>query len=400
MNIEETADDVLTLDDAAWEQVVQATGGAAAPCYQCGVCTASCPWGLVRQEPVSVRKLIRSAQLGIDGWGDALWLCTTCGLCEERCPRGVPITDIIRSLRGISWRRRQEPAGLRNLLWGVYWDGNPWGRPPSQRNQWADELDLPRFSAGDEVLYYVGCTASYDRRMQKIARSLVTLFREAGVSFGTLGDDEPCCGESVASVGNREYAQEIIDRNAKLFEDVGASTVVTTSPHCYEMFARRYPNLSGRFKPLHYTQYVAQLIDQGRLSFEHELQMRVTYHDPCYLGRHSGVYDEPRRILEAIPGIELVEMEHNRAEALCCGGGGGRMWTETPAGERFADLRAIEAAKTEAEALVTACSFCISCLDDSMKTSGTEMPVFDVSEIAVMALNAKPAEAEPVGTPA
>lgn len=387
----------IVLDDEAWERVIRITNGAAAPCYQCGVCTATCPWGLVKDEPINVRTIIRRAQLGIDGWDDALWLCTTCGFCEERCPRGVPIIDVILSLRGVNWRKREEPRHLRSLLWGVYWDGNPWGRPPSQRSQWAQELDVPEFSAEDEILYYVGCTATYDRRMQKIARSLVTLFREAGVRFGTLGDREPCCGEAVASVGHHEYAQEIIARNSKLFEEAGVATVVTTSPHCFEMFANRYPDLSGRFRPLHYTQFLAQLIDQGRLRFEQPLPMRVTYHDPCYLGRRSGIYEEPRRILEAIPGVELVEMGHHRAEALCCGGGGGRMWTETAAGERFSDLRAREAAETEAEALVTSCSFCISCLDDSMKTAGVTMSVLDVSEVAVMALTAQPAEAEAVG---
>src|SRR3990172_531886 len=310
--------DVLTLDDDVWERVVRATSGAAAPCYQCGFCTAICPWGLVKQEPVSIRKLARRAQMGGDGWDEALWLCTTCALCEEGCPRAVPITDVIVSLRGLSWRQRQEPRHLRSLLWGVYWDGNPWGRPPSQRSRWARDLDIPRFSPGDEVLYYVGCTASYDRRMQKIARSLVALFREAGVRFGTLGDEEPCCGEAVTSVGHRDYAGEIIDRNSKLFEAAGVTTVVTTSPHCFEIFARRYPNLSGRFRPLHYSQFLAQLIDEGRLSFGAPLPMRVTYHDPCYLGRRSGVYEEARRVLEAIPGVELVEMAHNRVNALCC----------------------------------------------------------------------------------
>jgi Fe-S oxidoreductase len=334
--------------------------------------------------------------LGIEGWDEALWLCTTCALCEEGCPRGVPISEVILSLRNLSWRQRQEPRHLRSLLWGVYWNGNPWGRPPSQRSAWARDLDISPFSPEDEILYYVGCTASSDRRMQKIARSLVTLFREAGVRFGTLGDQEPCCGEGVASVGHRDYAQEIIDRNARLFDEAGVTTVVTTSPHCFEMFARRYPNRSGRFRPLHYTQFLSQLIEAGRLRFEQSLPMRVTYHDPCYLGRRSGVYDEPRRILEAIPGLELVEMAHNRAQALCCGGGGGRMWTETPAGERFADLRAQEAAETKAEALVTACSFCISCLDDSLKAARLPQRVLDVSEVAVMALRAQPAEAATV----
>lgn len=388
----------ILLDDEAWERVVRVTNGAAAPCYQCGVCTAICPWGLVKKEPVSVRKLIREAQLGTPGWDEAIWLCTTCKLCEDRCPRGVPVGEVMLALRNLAWKDRREPRHYRSLLWGEYWDGNPWGRPPSQRTKWAAGLELPEFSAADhELLYYVGCTASYDRRMQRLARAIVSLLRGAGVSFGTLGDSEPCCGDAVRSVGHREYAQEIAAKTAQVFQDAGVATVITTSPHCFDMFAEQYPRYSGSFRPLHYTQYLWELIEGGRLRLEQPTNMRVTYHDPCYLGRHHQIYEEPRQILASIPGIELVEMEHNRGEALCCGAGGGRMWTETVAGERFSDIRAKEAGETGAEAIVTACSFCISCLEDSVKTIGLEgMRVLDVSEVAAMALKAQPVEAQAV----
>jgi len=384
----------LLLDDEAWERVVRVTNGAAAPCFQCGVCTAICPRGLVKDETVSIRKLIREAQLGTEGWEEALWLCTTCKQCEELCPRAVPISQVILALRNLAWKDRREPRNYRPLLWGEYWDGNPWGRPPSQRTVWAAGLELPQFSAAEhELLYYVGCTASYDRRMQRLARAIVSLLRAAGVSFGVLGEREPCCGDAVKSVGHREYAQQIAAQSAQVFQDAGAGTIITTSPHCFDMFDQYYPRYSGSFRPLHYTQYLWELIEGGRLRFEQPVNMRVTYHDPCYLGRHHQIYEEPRQILASIPGIELVEMEHNRQWALCCGGGGGRMWTETAAGERFSDLRAREAGDTGAEAIVTACSFCISCLEDSLKTTGLEgMRVFDVSEVAAMALKAQPVE--------
>ncbi len=386
----------ILLDDEVWERVNRITGGAAAPCFQCGVCTAICPWGLVKNEPVSIRKFIREAQMGTPGWDEALWLCTTCGLCEERCPRGVPISDVILALRNLAWKERREPREYRALLWGEYWDNNPWGRPPSQRTTWAAGLELPEFSAADhELLYYVGCTASYDRRMQRLARAIVSLLRGAGVPFGTMGEAEPCCGDAVRSVGHGEYAREIAAHSAQLFQDAGVATLITTSPHCFDMFAEQYPRYSDGFRPLHYTQYLAELLQGSRLSLEQPVNMRVTYHDPCYLGRHHQIYEEPRQILAAIPGIELVEMEHNREEALCCGAGGGRMWTETAAGERFSDIRAREAGETGAEAIVTACSFCISCLEDSLKTTGLEgMRVFDVSEVAAMALKPQPAEAQ------
>jgi Fe-S oxidoreductase len=385
----------ILLDDEAWERVVSITNGAAAPCFQCGVCTAICPWGLVKDEVVNVRKLIREAQLGTPEWDEAIWLCTTCKLCEERCPRGVPISEVILALRNLAWKERREPRHYRSLLWGEYWDANPWGRPPSQRTTWAAGLELPEFSAADhELLYYVGCTASYDRRMQRLARGIVSLLRGAGVSFGTLADSEPCCGDAVRSVGHHDFAQEIAAKSAQLFQEAGVGTVITTSPHCFDMFAEQYPHISDGFRPLHYTQYLWELMEGGRLRLEKPVKMRVTYHDPCYLGRHHQIYEEPRQILAGIPGIELVEMEHNREEALCCGAGGGRMWTETAAGERFSDIRAKEAGETGAEAIVTACSFCISCLEDSLKTTGLEgMRVLDVSEVAALALKPQPAKA-------
>lgn len=393
---------LCVLDDRLWEEVAQATRGAAAPCFGCGVCTAICPWGLVRKEPVSVRLLIRHAQLGTGGWDRAIWLCTTCGLCESRCPRGVPVSEVMVALRGLAWKKREAPKGLATVLWDVHWDGNPWGQPPSRREAWARGLDLKPFSADDEVLFYVGCTAAYDRRSQKIARSLVALLRAAGVRFGIL-PDEPCCGESVRMLGQEAYLAELVETNTKRFQEAGVRTLVTVSPHCLDMFRNHYPAWDG-FRPLHYTEYLAEVLEAGRLRFSQELSATVTYHDPCYLGRRHGIYDPPRRLLSAIPGVRLVELASNREEALCCGGGGGRMWLETEAGERFANLRIREAEQTGADWLATSCPFCILCLEDSARVIGTNrLQVADVTELAVRALGASAlsatAEAKGVGSP-
>lgn len=377
-------DEVITLDDALWERVMAATDGAVAPCYQCGVCTAICPWGLVKEEPLSVRALIRRAQLGVGQDGE-VWWCTTCRQCETLCPRGVPIADVMLALRRLAWQDQQVPSGLSSVMWALYWDGNPWRRPPSQRSAWTRGLEVEPFAPTDEVMFYTGCTASYDNRAQKVARALVTLLRTAGVSFGALGDGEPCCGDAAYALGQHDYLEQIVAANAQRFAEAGVGTIVTVSPHCYDMFLHHYPARDG-FRPLHYTQYLALLLEEGRLQFASTYRARVTFHDPCYLGRRNAVYDPPRRVLAAIPGVEVVEMPRSREAALCCGGGGGRMWMETAAGERFADLRVREAVETGADVLVTACPHCIACLEDSLRQSGSPMRVMDVAELAAAAL--------------
>ncbi len=386
------APEPILLDDANWDRVLEATGNRAAACFQCGTCTAVCPWGLVAGPSIGVRSVIRQAQLGIPGWTNEVWRCTTCGACEAACPHSVPIGEVMLGLRSLAWQERKLPEGLPGMLWDVYWDGNPWGRPPSERSRWAAGLDIPRFdSAKHEVMLYIGCTASYDRRAQKIARSVVSLLRTAGVTFGTLGDDEPCCGDPVRSVGNDAYLQEIVKANAGLFLESGVTHVVTVSPHCYDTFARCYPDLDGKFRPQHYTQFVAELVAQGRLAFEGLAGESVTFHDPCYLARHHDETEAPRSVIGAIEGLELREMSRSRSETLCCGGGGGRMWMETAAGERFADSRVREAAATGASVLATTCPHCVACLEDGISVTKTQnLKLMELSELATLARPYRP----------
>jgi len=286
------------------------------------------------------------------------------------------------------WKRRNVVEGLPSILWSIYWNNNPWFQPPSQRTQWAAALNLPDFDAKNhEILFYVGCTASYDRRAQKVARALVQLLREAEIPFGTLGEDEPCCGETVLSLGHKPYFEELSQNATLIFQDRGVGKLVAISPHCYDAFLNHYPHVNEVFEPYHYTQYLMKVIEEDRLQLPRSLDCKVTFHDPCYLGRKNQAYDPPRQVLETIPGVTLVEMEHTGLDALCCGGGGGRMWMETPVGERFSDLRVQEAAATGASIIATACPFCIACLEDSIKALSIEgLEVLDVAEIAVQAL--------------
>jgi Fe-S oxidoreductase len=385
---------VLDLDWARWEHLMDATHGAAAACFQCGVCSATCPWGLVQKEPLNLRKVMHRTQLGLDGHTQDLWLCTTCAACEALCPRGVSPDDVILPLRQLAWKDRAAPKGLSNVMWDLQFDGNPWGQPPSARSDWAKGLTIKRFEPTDEALYYVGCTSSYDPRMRKVARAIAETLQAADVAFGTFGDDEPCCGDPVRGLGQLEYLEDLVGRNTELFRGAGVQRLVTTSPHCFDMFRNEYPGLKD-VEVLHYTQYLAQLLREGRLRLEDLLNMkvggersaplRVTFHDPCYLGRHNQEYEAPRELLAAIPGLEVVEMEASRVFGLCCGGGGGRMFMETEAGERFADLRVDQATDTGAEVLVTACPHCITCLEDAARGTG-RLKVLDVAELVRMAV--------------
>lgn len=376
------------IDDDLWERLIERTGGAAALCFQCGVCTATCPWGLVRREPLTVRSLIRQAQLGVQAGNGSLWLCTTCAQCEALCPRGVDIPQVMRALRSLAWERREPQVGLPSLLWSIFWNNNPWQQPPSQRAAWSQDLDIPEFDPNlHEVLLYIGCTASYDQRAQKIAIALARVLNSVGVKFGTLGEDEPCCGEAALSVGHLDYFEQVAGQTARIFKERGANSVVTISPHCYDVFQNHYPEISPDFKALHYTQYLSRLLEEGRLEFQRSLDAQVTFQDPCYLGRINHEFSAPRKILGSIPGMLLVEMEHSAEDGLCCGGGGGRMWMETPRGERFSDLRLEQAQETGASLLVTACPFCITCLEDSLKSQPSiPMQVLDIAELAALTL--------------
>ena len=379
----------VVLDDALWEEMCQRNSWAPMACYQCGTCTATCPWGLVRGKPLSVRSLLHESQLGFTNGAAAadLWLCTSCRACEARCPRGVEIVDSIFALRGAAHSRHDAPEALEQALWGIYEEGNPWAGRRTDRRKWASGLGVKDAREGVDVVLYVGCTASYDPRIQRVAKAIVRLFQAADLDFGILGSAESCCGDVVHSMGESAFLEELVEKNAQALAPAGASSVVTLSPHCLVAQRRIYPQFGVELPVRHYTEVLAELIGEGRLPLTQPAGVRVTYHDPCFLGRQEGLYDPPRAILEAIPDLELVEMPSTRENALCCGGGAGRMWLETKKGERLSDLRVGEAQTTEASVLATACPNCIQNFEDSLKTGRDEaLDVLDVAELAAAAL--------------
>ena len=358
-------------------------------CMQCGMCAGSCPWRIV-DGPFNVRRLIRMAQLGVEGYesDDILYGCTTCNKCVLKCPRGVTIIDVVKAMRAMIAETGAIPGVLRTATGSVHSNGNPWSEPREKRTAWMEGLDVPTFEEGTEYLLFVCCTSAYDARSQNISKAMVKVLSAAGVSFGVIGEEENCCSESVRKIGDEALFMNTAEKNIKLYKEKGVKKIISTSPHCYYTFTEEYPELGGDFEVIHYTQLLAGLLEEGKLKLSSTLNKKVTYHDPCYLGRHSDIYDEPRALISAVTGGNLVEMKRVRHESLCCGAGGGRLWMETKPEWRFSDVRIHEACETGAPVLATACPYCISMLEDSRKTVNKEdeIEIKDISELVAEVL--------------
>jgi len=354
-------------------------------CYQCGKCDTVCPWNKVRR--FSMRKLIREAAFGlIEIETEEIWRCTTCGKCPQKCPRDVKQINNMIALRKLATGYGVFPAAVkpvRTASAGLTAEGNPFGGERSKRAEWAEGLAVKTFTEGMEVLYFPGCYLSYDPRLKKVAVSTAKILKKAGVDFGILGSKENCCGESIRKTGNEALFKRLARENIKTFIDKGVKKILVSSPHCYHTFKNEYPEFNVNFEIVHISQYLFELINEGRLQISKDYVKKVIYHDPCYLGRHNGIYDEPRGVLNKIPGLELMEMSESRQESLCCGMGGGRIWMETPKSERFSNLRLEEAIGVGAEVLVTSCPYCITNFEDSRLVLNCEevIQVKDITEI-------------------
>ena len=354
-------------------------------CYQCGTCDAVCPWNHVRQ--FLVRRIVNQAKFGVVPFeSEDIWICATCGRCPQRCPRGVEIIDVMRALRRLMIPDGVVPASipsLRSVMTNYASVGNPWGQEPDDRAKWAQDLGVKEFDEETELLYFPCCYPSYDPRLRKIAQATATILNKAEVDFGILGSKEQCCGESIRKAGNETLFKRLARENIKTFVEHGVKKILLSSPHCFHTFKNEYPEFKASFEVVHMSQYVFELINEGRLPITKEYGKKVTYHDPCYLGRHNGIYDEPRAILQKIPGLDLVEMADAREDSLCCGMGGGRIWMETEKNERFSNLRIEQAIAVEAEVLATFCPYCVFALEDSrlVTNHADDIEVKDITEI-------------------
>ena len=447
MDMENVSEDTIFgaghIEDLSWKQLLDTL-----TCTECGRCQDACPaWNTGK--PLSPKLLImglrdnlfesaprlvgagktgkgevgEGAEGGPAGGGpsvaevptlvpgtidpDVLWSCLTCGACVEACPVDIEHVDTIVEMRRYEVLMESRfPAEAGLMLRNIENQGDPWGLGRSKRTEWTDELDfeVPVISGTipDEIeyLYWVGCAGALDERARKATQATARLLHRAGVKFGILGPRESCTGDPARRLGNEYLYQEMGKANIETLNEAGAKKVVASCPHCFNSLSREYPDLGGNFEVIHHSMLLSHLIETGKLT-SGSLDAKVTYHDPCYLGRHNRVFDEPRQVLDSIAGVEQIEMKRCREKSFCCGAGGARMWMEEDIGKRVNLERTDEALTTGADVVSTACPYCLIMLDDAVRARSREddVRVMDVSQVMEASLGGSASlRAEPVDT--
>jgi Fe-S oxidoreductase len=381
-------------------------------CVACGRCQDACP-AYEAGKPLSPRNVVQDLAVAINVASsrndlqtpllpggviaqETIWSCTTCGACTDICPLGISpmrmITDMRRNLIGEGALRGSPASALQKTDRA----GNPWGMSAQERVGWAAGLNVPLASEHPdfEVLYWVGCAAAYDRRAQKIARSVVRLLHAANVNFAVLGSEERCTGESARRMGDELLFQQLAEQNVQTLASRGARRIVAHCPHCVNSLRHDYPQVGGEYQVAHHSQLLEELIAAGRLptlSHSNSSGKPVAYHDPCYLARANDITESPRAVIAASvnsPELPVIELPRNRRNTSCCGGGGGRMWFDDAPAERVGQSRVREIAESSAQTIAVSCPFCLIMLGDGLAAQKPGVEVRDIAELLVDAIDA------------
>ena len=380
-----------TMKDLGWEQLLDTYA-----CIMCMRCQEVCP-------AYNTGKVLSPAALEINkryhlnhGGGldvpmteliseEAVWACTSCGACVDICPVGnEPMRDILEVRSNLSMMESKFPKQLENAFKGMERNANPWNVSQADRMKWADGLNVPTIEKNPEpeILWWVGCAAATDARAQKTAQAFAKILNAAGVSYAVLGQNEQCTGDSARRAGREDIFFGLASANVEILNEVHPKRIVTTCPHCLHTLKNEYPAFGGNYTVIHHTQFINELVGEGKISLEVSSdQYKVTFHDPCYLGRHNQIFDAPRDDLKSVV-LEVIEMPRHGAKSFCCGAGGAQMWKEEENGtERVNTARFAEAKSTSAGTVAVGCPFCLTMLTDASKADDSAMQVKDVAEL-------------------
>jgi len=406
------------LEDFTWKQIFDSDA-----CTRCGRCQDGCP-AYLSGKPLSPKKVIQDiktywlekapaaikakAVTDANASGEAavtvdkvlpgevidlheLWACTNCMYCMEHCSASIEHVPKIVNMRQYKVLTEADFAPELQLTYrNMENNSNPWGVGSHLRADWAKDLGVKTLAEDPNVeyLFYVGCSGSFDDRGKKVSVAFAKILQAAGVSFGILGNEEGCCGDSAMRGGNEYLFQALAQANSAVMNGYGVKKIITTCPHGYNALKKDYPNFGGNFDVYHHTEIIADLIAKGKIKLQQPVEGLFTYHDSCFLGRYNKIYQQPRNILAAIPGMKLVEMDRNLEKSFCCGAGGARMWMEEDIGDRINDMRTDQAIAVKADKIAVACPFCLTMLSDGIKDRQMteKMVSLDIAEIVVKAM--------------